>query len=73
MLLCSGNTKPYVCGGIALLNFMGFMCLHRTRVKWVTLKTAMEITRLPLVSVPNAAETRIIQVVRHVKVGVGDV
>jgi hypothetical protein len=32
------------------------------------LSTSMEITCLPLVSVPNAEETRIIQVTRHVKV-----
>jgi len=42
-------------GGLALLNFMGYMCLHRTR-QWVMLNTAMEITWLPLVSVPNAEE-----------------
>ena len=34
------------------------------------LNTAMEITWLPLVSVPNAAEWRIIQVTPHVNVGV---
>jgi len=45
------------------------MCLHRTR-QWVMLNTAMEITWLPLVSVPNAAEWRIIQVTPHVNVGV---
>jgi len=50
-----GTTEHYVCGGLALLNFMGYMCLHRTR-QWVMLNTAMEITWLPLVSVPNAEE-----------------
>jgi len=33
------------------------------------LNTSMEITWLPLVSVPNAEETRIVQVAQHVKVG----
>lgn len=31
VLLCSGDNKPYVCGGIALLNFVGFV-YNRTRV-----------------------------------------
>jgi hypothetical protein len=47
--------------GVLLYWILWVMCLHRTR-QWVMLNTAMEITWLPLVSVPNAAEWRIIQV-----------